>query len=209
MQSPMLTPDEINTLMRSQFGDDFYLVIQKFLKNAFNFSFKTDAPFVSSGIFFKNILKVYPEFSNELSRTSPNFFKNMIMHKGSTKIRINCYTDYQNIEKEFSNNYSLSAPKLDTIFKALVSDKKAIQKILDNEICMKHILEIFSNLQDHEWRNWLKDELINNLVEKIDLYEIKKRFEVDEITIENIDNAIKIYQEQLIKFRSPESELKI
>jgi hypothetical protein len=130
------------------------------------------------------------------------------MQKGSTKIRINSYTDYQKIEKEFSKNFGLQAPKLDIIFEALINDKKAIQKIIDSEICMNHVIEIFSYLQDSEWNNRLKDELIKNILEKIDFYELKKRFEVDETAIEKIDNAIKRYREQLIEFRSLESELK-
>lgn len=208
IQTHELTPEKIRELLRSELGDDFYITIKKFIKFGFNYSFKTESPFVSSGIFFNNILKIFPEFRNELSSTSPLFFKNMVMHKGSTKIRINSYSDFQKIELEFSKNYGLPAPKLEEIFEALLSDKSAIQRIIDNEICIEHIKEIFSHLLDPEWESRLnyellkKDELIKNLEGKIESYEIKKRFEIDEKKIKEIDEAIENYQKQIIKYQT-------
>jgi len=206
IQTPDMSPDQIRELIRSELGDDFYITIKKFLKFGFNFSFKTGSPFVSSGIFFRNILKIYPDFSHELSNTSPRFFKNMIMHKGDSKIQIKNYNDFLRIQMEFSQNFGLAAPKLDKIFEALLNDGNAIQKIIDNQICFNHVKKFFSHIPNEDWETRLKNEMIKYLSEKIETCEFKRRFEVDEKIIESIDTSIKSYQDEIAKFQTVENK---
>lgn len=164
---------------------DFYKIFLRGLR----YSFDSENPIQTAGIFYKNSVKLSPNiyyaFSNRLAKT----FKNMIMGKSSTGINIENYTDFCDITEKFIKNFEIEPPSHNSILKAIIEDEKFVRRIVEDFSYYKKLEDLFSQ-SDYSCLEDLDNELVLKLEDELSRMKINKIFIVDEDRIEYVNLRI-------------------
>lgn len=114
------------------------------LLSAFHRSFRSEIPFITASIYFRNVSKVYPQIGIDLSKTAIRMFKNMIMERGTTGVVIRSEPEYRIVQQAYYDAFRIYPPRTANVFETLIRDRNCMQKLYDNPIFFKRIVEIFS-----------------------------------------------------------------
>jgi hypothetical protein len=156
--------------------NEIYALIKKYfkgrsafnvLRNAFKYSFNSDNPLYTAGIYFKNASKIDKRMNIMLYKSNVNTFKNMIMSKGNTNIEIKTLEDYYLVENEYYNSFNVDPPTLMQVFDAILNDKKCIDQMVNDIKFFFRIRDIFPFF-DMDRINKLKSAVLIRLNEKLD-----------------------------------------
>jgi hypothetical protein len=189
--------DEIISIWRKYFKKSN---LKPVLKKAFRYSFNSDDPLYTAGLYFKNASKVDPRFNIMLYESNVETFKNMIMEKGNTNIKIKTAEDYYLVENEYLNSFNVDPPNKIQVFEAILNDRKCINQIAENITFYFRIENIFSSIPERI--NELKllvltrlNELLGNSKERMEYRIInneEEKIQKSEAEISSIEEKINI-----------------
>ncbi|WP_141241693.1 hypothetical protein [Methanosarcina spelaei] len=171
---------------------DFYKIFLRGLR----FSFDSENPIHTAGIFYKNSVKLSPNVNYAFSSRLAKMFKNMIMGKSSTGIRIENYTDFCDITEKFVENFEIKPPSHNSILKAIIEDEKFLRRIVEDFSYYKKIEDIFSQ-SDYSCLGDLDNELMLRLEDELSKLEINKIFIVNEERIECVNLRIQQIEKKI------------
>jgi hypothetical protein len=127
-------------------------------------------------------------------------FKNMIMEKGNTNIKIKTAEDYYLVENEYLNSFNVDPPNKIQVFEAILNDRKCINQIAENITFYFRIENIFSSIPERI--NELKllvltrlNELLGNSKERMEYRIInneEEKIQKSEAEISSIEEKINI-----------------
>jgi len=197
MREKNLDEEEILSLIRKYFNmRSIQKNIFKICVGGLDYCFNSDYPFTTAGIYYKNILKVYPDFNLSFSRQIDNTFKNMIMEKGKTNIKIKTLEDYYRVQNEFFENFDMKPPKSVNVFKAILDDEHCINKMLEELEYYFRVKNIFYFVGNHRLEN-LKSIILKKFEEESKSIKNKKQSEVEEERVKIFDLAIHKIEEKI------------
>ena len=138
--------------------EEILLVIQEYFPNKANiysvfsegltYSFRSEHPFINTGIYLKNVSKIYPDFTESIFyNSSAKMFKNIILEKKEHKVKIRNSMEYHKVQNEFIENFNIKPPKSANIFKAILNDSDGTQKMMENPKYYVRVTEIFPSFK--------------------------------------------------------------
>lgn len=194
MREKNLDESEILSLISKYFKKEYIKKnILKICAGGLDYCFNSEYPFTTAGIYYKNILKIYPDFNLFFSYETDNSFKNMIMERGKTNVKIKTPVDYYRVQNEFLENFDMKPPKSVNIFKAILFDEHCINKMLENLEYYFRVKNIFANHKLDE----LKSIILEKLEDNSKSIKNKKQSEVEEEGIKILDLAIHRIEEKI------------
>lgn len=183
-----LTRKEILSVVESYYSDadDLYNVF----KNTLTFAFASDEPFKTASTYLNNVSRFYPHFKKSIFYGSnASMFKNMIMEKKGSHIKVKNREEYRRAQEEFSRELDLKPPKSVNVLNAIMDDKNSIQKIMYDPDYYLRIKNIFPSYVSELQR--LKIIVLRSFEEEIEGLESKKQPEVMGEVIESANRIIK------------------
>lgn len=188
MANEDLSRKEILSVVESYYSDedDLYSIF----KNALTFAFRSDEPFKTASTYLNNVSKFYLHFKKSIFYGSnASMFKNMIMEKKGSHIKVKNREEYRRAQKEFSRELDLKPPKSVNVLNAIMGDKNSMQKIMYDPDYYLRIKNIFPSYLSELQR--LKIIVLRSYEEDIEGLEAKKQPEVMGEVIENANKSIK------------------
>lgn len=140
-----LTPKEVLAVVERVFGAEkartgsYYLLL-----DGFHRAFRSDIPFVTASIYFRNIRKVFPNVDHSLSTTTIRMFKNMVMEMGNTGIALRSDAEYRAAQQSYYEAFGIYPPKSANVFAVLVQDRRCRTKLLQHPDFFTRVVDIFS-----------------------------------------------------------------
>jgi hypothetical protein len=183
-----LTRKEILSVVESYYSDedDLYNIF----KNTLTFAFASDEPFKTASTYLNNVSRFYPHFKKSIFYGSnASMFKNMIMEKKGSHIKVKNREEYRRAQEEFSRELDLKPPKSVNVLNTIMDDKNSIQKIMYDPDYYLRIKNIFPSYVSELQR--LKIIVLRSFEEEIEGLEAKKQPEVMGEVIENANRIIK------------------
>lgn len=171
-------------------------ILYKILVGGLKISYKSPNPFLTAGTFYQNCRKCYPNAFIFISDSSARMFKNMIMGKGSTKIIINNFEDYQHVREKFNDNFEIEPPSSISILYAILNDKKSLNKIIINPQFRHKIKSILVDLTFQEINEFDK-KMLTIMNDRIDSLKFEKMFTLSEIKIQCMNKEIEMFEKQV------------
>lgn len=194
MREKNLDESEILSLISKYFKKEYIKKnILKICAGGLDYCFNSEYPFTTAGIYYKNILKIYPDFNLFFSNQTDNSFKNMIMERGKTNVKIKTHEDYYRLQNEFFENFDMKPPKSVNILKAILFDEHCINKMSEN---LKYYFRVKNIFGTHRLEE-LKPVILEKLEEKSKSIKNKKQSEVEEERIKILDLAIHRIEEKI------------
>lgn len=184
-----LTRKEILSVVEPYYSDedDLYNIF----KNALTFAFASDEPFKTANTYLNNISKFYFHFKKSIFYGSnASMFKNMIMEKKGSHIKVKNREEYRRAQEEFSRELDIKPPKSVNVLNAIMDDKNSIQKIMYDPDYYLRIKNIFPSYVSELQR--LKIIVLRSFEEEIERMESKLQ---PEVMGEVIDSANRIIKE--------------
>ena len=184
-----LTRKEILSVVEPYYSDedDLYTIF----KNALTFAFASDEPFKTASTYLNNVSKFYIHFKKSIFYGSnASMFKNMIMEKKGSHIKVKNREEYRRAQEEFNQELDIKPPKSVNVLNAIMDDKNSIQKIMYDPDYYLRIKNIFPSYVSELQR--LKIIVLRSFEEEIEGLESKIQ---PEVMGEVIDSANRIIEE--------------
>ena len=109
-----------------------------------SYSFRSEEPFINTGIYLKNVSKIYPNFTKSIFyKTGASMFKNIILEKKEHAVKIRNIDEYHKVQSDFTENFHIKPPKSTNIFNAIIEDGYCIQKIMEYPEYYTRVKNIF------------------------------------------------------------------
>ncbi|CAG0963521.1 hypothetical protein METP3_00995 [Methanosarcinales archaeon] len=198
MREKEIGEKEILKLLSKYFGSN--IIDKKKLLNicssGFHFSFHSDNPFITAGIYYRNILKICPTFSSILSSSNAKMFRNMIMEKGETKIKIRTFDDYIVTQSEYYENFNNAPPKSINIFNSILADKNSINEMVNNLEYFFRVKNILYSIKNNRFKK-LKIILLEELEEERKSKINERQSKIGEVEIKILDSSIQKIEEKI------------
>lgn len=179
-----LTREEILRIVREYFPrkENIFPIFS----GGLSYAFRSDEPFINTGVYLKNVSKVYPNFTRSIFyRTSASMFKNIIMEKKEHKVKIHNIEEYHKVQREFTENFHIKPPKSTNIFNSILEDGYSIQKIMEYPEYYRRVKSIFP-----VFKNELQRVILRNYQAEIERLEGKVQPEVKEEVVKEIKKDI-------------------
>lgn len=162
--------------------------IQKISYSGLEFAYATSNPLISASIYYNNILPYSPDLSRTMQKELSRTFKNMILGKGRTNIKIESKEDYENVAHIYATRFHLDPPSVITVFHLLLKENSLKVKLRQDTDGLKKILNIFDSIPNAF--NLLQNVINSEISGLITSLSIQKEFEIDMDRINSIEEKI-------------------
>lgn len=167
-----LARGEVLSIIKKYFEDCKFKNLANIALCGMNFSFYSDEPFFTAGIYYKNIIKTSEMAKLRFNQSLIRAFKNMILEMSKTNIKIKNPEEYRKIRQEFAINFDQKPPKSKNILNVILKDEKAVNRMVKYPELYLRVKEILKFADDGQIKE-IKSLILMDLKGQLDVLKSK------------------------------------